>query len=617
MNSLTRRQKKTLCRILAAGALTIIAALLPLEGYVRGAAFAVPYLLVGRDVIRGALRKILHGEVLDEEFLMMLATAGAFAIGEYPEAASVMLFYELGELFQSIAVGKSRRSIAALMDIRPDSAAVLRDGEEVILSPEEVHSGETILVRPGERIPLDGIVLRGQGAVNTAALTGESAPVNVTEGSRVLSGSISLNAVLEIQSEGTYAESTVARILELVENSSEKKARVENFITRFARWYTPCVVIGAVLLAVLPPLLSGGEWRSWLNRALVFLVVSCPCALVVSVPLSFFGGLGRAGKDGILIKGANYLEALSGVDTVAFDKTGTVTEGSFAVEAIHPGEISAGELLELAAAAESRSTHPVAESIAAHYGKSIAPERLGAVEELSGLGIRAVVDGEVCYVGNGKLMERCGADWHECHLRGTVVHIARGSEYLGHIIINDRVKPDSAAAIRELHGLGIRSTVMLTGDREEAAARAAEAVSVDSFKAGLLPAEKVEQVEELLKGGAKLAFVGDGINDAPVLMRADVGIAMGALGSDAAIESADIVIMDDKLTRIPQAIRLSRRTMRIVRENVILSLGVKALILLLGALGYAGMWIAVFGDVGVMVLAVLNATRVLMDRTAA
>ncbi len=605
---MSRKQKKNLLRIVLAALLLAGAALLPVEGLWKGLAYALPWLVIGYDVLWGAIRGILHGQVFDEKFLMAIATIGAFAIGEYPEAAAVMLFYQIGEWFQSVAVGRSRKSIAALMDIRPDYAVVLRDGQEEEVAPEEVQLGETILIRPGERIPLDGTVLAGQSSLNTAALTGESLPVDVAVGDRVVSGSINLSGVLQVRSDSVYENSTVARILELVENSAEKKARVEGFITRFARWYTPCVVIGALLLGLVPPLFVG-DWGGWIHRALIFLVVSCPCALVVSVPLSFFGGIGGASRAGILIKGANDLEMLASVDTVAFDKTGTLTQGSFKVDAVHPKELAPDALLDIAAAAESRSTHPVAESIVAAHGKHIDPARLGPVQELAGMGLQAEVDGETFFVGNGKLMEQIGADWHECHLPGTVVHIARGREYLGHIVINDQLKPDAADAIAALKSLGVRNTVMLTGDREKVARAVAEQLGVDTLRSELLPVQKVEEVERLLESGAKLAFVGDGINDAPVLARADVGIAMGAMGSDAAIESADIVLMDDKPSRLATAVKIARKTMRIVRENIGFALAVKFAILILGALGVADMWLAVFGDVGVLILAILNAMR--------
>ena len=611
-----RKQKRALARILAAAILTTVAWALPLQGVLRLLAFAVPYLAAGWDVLYAALRNILRGQVFDEQFLMSIATLGAFAIGEYPEAAGVMIFYQVGELFQSIAVGKSRKSIAALMDIRPDYAVVLREGEEITVSPEEVAPGETLLVRPGEKIPLDGEILEGQTTVNNAALTGESLPVDRSAGDRVLSGSINLSGVIRMRAESRYGESTVARILELVENASEKKARAESFITRFARYYTPCVVLGAVLLALLPPLLFHGAWGQWINRALIFLMVSCPCALVVSVPLSFFGGIGRAARDGILVKGANYLEALAGVDTVVFDKTGTLTRGSFTVNAIHPSGGSEAALLELAAAAESYSSHPVAESILAAYGRPVDKSRIGDIREIAGKGLCAVIDGATCYAGNGALMEEAGASWRDCHLTGTAVHLSRGSDYLGHIVISDEIKPDAREAIVRLKALGVKKTVMLTGDTERVAAAVGAALGIDEVHAQLLPAEKVERVESLLAAGARLAFVGDGINDAPVLTRADVGVAMGALGSDAAIESADVVLMDDKPAKLPLAIGIARKTMGIVRQNIGFALAVKAAILILSAAGLTNMWIAIFGDVGVMVLAILNAMRAMLRKKA-
>lgn len=606
---MTNKQKKTLIRIVSAGVLTVIAALIPLDGIWKGLAFAVPYLVIGWDVLWSAVRNIAHGQVFDEKFLMAVATLGAFAIREYPEAAAVMLFYQIGEWFQSIAVGKSRKSIAALMDIRPEYAVVLREDKEQEVDPEEVEIGEIIVLKPGERIPLDGTVIEGAGSVDTSALTGESLPADKTVGDTVLSGSINLSGVLKVKTSSEYAESTVARILELVENSSEKKARIENFITRFARWYTPLVVISAVLLAVIPPLFLSGSWADWINRALIFLVVSCPCALVVSVPLSFFGGIGGASRDGILVKGANYLEMLSKADTVVFDKTGTLTQGSFAVDAVHPSEISAEELLDIAAAAESYSSHPIAESVVSAFAGDIDRSRIGEIKEIAGMGIEAQVDGKTFFLGNGKLMEKAGAVWHECHLPGTAIHISEDSSYMGHIIINDQIKPEVRESINKLKELGIKQTIMLTGDSEKVAKAVAEKIGVDSYMAELLPAQKVTAVEDLLGSGAHVAFVGDGINDAPVLSRADVGIAMGALGSDAAIESADIVIMDDRISRLPLAIKIAHRTMRIVHENIILALGVKFAILILSAFGLTNMWWAVFGDVGVLIVAVLNAMR--------
>lgn len=606
---MSRKQKTVLARIIISAVLCVVAGLLPIDGVWKLLAFSMPYLVIGYDVLWGAVRNIIHGQVFDEQFLMAIATLGAFAIEDYPEAAAVMLFYQVGELFQSIAVGKSRKSISALMDICPEYAVVLRDGEEVTVPPEEVGIGEVLIIKPGEKIPLDGEITEGSTTVNTAALTGESLPVDKTVGDRVISGTINLSGVIKVKAQSLYEESTVSKILELVENSAEKKARAENFITRFARYYTPCVVIGAVLLAVIPPLFFSQEWSMWINRALIFLVVSCPCALVVSVPLSFFGGIGGASREGILIKGANYLETLSKVDTVVFDKTGTLTKGTFAVNAIHPQNMTEAQLLDIAAAAESYSTHPVGESIVAAHKGHIDKTRIGEVEELAGMGLRTVIDGKTFFIGNGALMDKVGAGWHDCHLAGTVIHIAESSEYLGHIVINDEIKPDSKVAVAGLKELGIKNTVMLTGDTERVAKSVGEEVGIDSVCAKLLPAQKVEKVEELLSQGCKTAFVGDGINDAPVLTRADVGIAMGALGSDAAIESADIVLMDDKPSKLPSAIRISRKTMRIVRQNIVFALAVKAIILALGAFGIANMWTAVFGDVGVMVIAILNAMR--------
>ena len=612
--NLNKKQKNLLLRVIAAAVMLVVLHLLPLKDYpvLRFLLFMIPYLTVGYDILRKAWKGILNHQVFDECFLMAVATIGAMILGEYEEGVAVMLFYQIGEFFQSVAVGRSRRSIAALMDIRPDCATVLRDGEERQVDPEEVAVGETILVRPGEKIPLDGTVLEGSSSVNTAALTGESLPVDKTVGDGVVSGCINLTGLLKIRTGSAYAESTVARILELVENSAEKKSRIENFITRFARWYTPLVVVSAVLLALIPPLFFHGVWSDWIRRALIFLVVSCPCALVVSVPLSFFGGLGGASRDGILIKGANYMEMLDRVDTVVFDKTGTLTQGRFAVDAIHPAEISAEELLDIAAAAESYSSHPVAESVVRAHEGDIDRSRIGEVKELAGMGIRAQVDGRSFYVGNGKLMEQVGAAWHECHLPGTVIHIAEEGRYMGHIVISDQLKPDAAEAIRRLKERGVTETVMLTGDAEKVALAVAGQLGVDRVYAGLLPGQKVEQVEKLLAEGRRVAFVGDGINDAPGLSRADVGIAMGAMGSDAAIESADIVLMDDKPSRLPLAKKIARRTMRIVHENIVFALAVKFGILFLSAAGLTNMWWAVFGDVGVLILAILNAMRCLL-----
>ncbi len=619
---LTKKQKKMLIRIIVSAALLAVfmplAHLIELPWWVELILFTVPYIIAGYDVLKAAAVNILHGRIFDEKFLMMVATLGAFGTGEYPEASFVMLFYQVGELFQSIAVGRSRKSIAKLMDIRPDYAVVIRDGHEEKVSPDEVAVGETIIIRPGEKIPLDGVITEGSSSVNTAALTGESAPVDLGLSDTVISGTLNLTGVIKVKTTSEFGQSTVSKILELVENASDKKAKVENFITKFAKWYTPAVVIAAVLLAVIPPVVTGignwDVWKVWLIRACVFLVVSCPCALVVSVPLSFFGGIGGASKRGILIKGAGYMEVLSKIDTVVFDKTGTLTKGVFAVEDIHASNIEKPELLDIAAACESFSSHPVAQSIVRAHEGHIDKSRISDVEEIAGKGIKAVLDGQTYYVGNGQLMDLCGAKWHDCHLTGTIIHIARdtdeGAEYLGHIVINDEIKEDSATAIKELKSLGVKELIMLTGDKAKVAQSVAEKIGLTGHHAELLPADKVAKVEELLeKSGAKLAFVGDGINDAPVLMRADVGIAMGAMGSDAAIESADVVLMDDKPSKIAEAVRIARKTMRIVWENIIFALAVKVIILVLGAVGIANMWLAVFGDVGVLIIAILNAVR--------
>ncbi len=618
---LTRKQKNMMHRIIAAAVLLAAAAaithLFELPWWAELLIYMVPYVIAGYDVLKTAFINLIHGQVFDEKFLMMVATLGAFGASEYPEASAVMLFYQVGELFQSIAVGSSRRSISQLMDIRPDTATVIRAGVESTVSPEEVNVGELIIVRPGEKIPIDGIVEEGVSSVNTSALTGESVPVDVAYSDNVISGTVNLTGVIKIKTTTTFGQSTVSKILELVENSSEKKAKVENFITKFARYYTPCVVIGALILAVVPSLIQGPGswevWKNWLIRACVFLVVSCPCALVVSVPLSFFGGIGGAAKEGILIKGANYTETLACIDTLVFDKTGTLTKGIFAVEDIHPNLISNAELLDIAAACESFSSHPVAQSIVRAHEGHIDSAKIGDVTEIAGKGVKAVIDGTLYYCGNSGLMELCGADYHDCHLTGTIIHVARetaaGSEYLGHIIINDEIKEDAARAISLLKKIGVKRTVMLTGDKEKVAKNVADKLGLTDYHAELLPADKVIQVEQLLSQGYKVAFTGDGINDAPVLMRADIGIAMGAMGSDAAIESADVVLMDDKPTGIVKAILTARKTMRIVKENVAFALAVKAVILVLGALGIANMWLAVFGDVGVLILAILNAVR--------
>ena len=606
---MSRKHKKRLARIIIAAVTLAVIAILPIPDKIKAVLFLLPYLIVGWDVLWSAVRNIVHGQVFDENFLMSLATVGAYALGDYVEAAAVMLFYQVGELFQSIAVGKSRKSIAALMDIRPDSATVLRNGEELKVSPEEVQKGETVIVRAGEKIPLDGIVLEGETSVNTAALTGESLPRDIRTGDRVVSGSVNLSGVITVKTESLYRDSTVAKILDLVENSSAKKAKTENFITRFARYYTPCVVAAAVLLAVLPPLISGGGWTDWLQRALIFLVVSCPCALVISVPLSFFGGIGGASRRGILIKGANYTEVLSKVGTVVFDKTGTLTKGIFKVTAVHPESMSEAELLDVAAAAESYSNHPIAESVITAHGGHIDRARIGKVTEHAGMGVEAEIDGRNIFAGNGKLMDLAGAKWHDCHIAGTVIHISEGENYLGHIVISDEIKPDSKSAVAALKDLRITKTVMLTGDRKEIGEAVGRELGLDEIHTELLPDGKVAAVERLLDEKTPLAFVGDGINDAPVLARADIGIAMGGMGSDAAIEAADVVLMDDKPSKLAEAIKIARKTMSIVWQNIIFALAVKAVVLVLGAAGFAGMWLAIFADVGVTVLAILNAMR--------
>ncbi len=613
---MTRKQRNMLTRILCAAVLLILAALLPLEGWRRLVCFLVPYGVIGWDVLWRAVRNIAHGQVFDENFLMALATVGAFFTGEYPEAVFVMLFYQVGELFQSYAVGKSRQSISALMDIRPDYANIEVDGQIRQVDPDEVRVGDTILIKAGERIPLDGVILEGSSSVDTAALTGESLPRDVQPGDDVISGCVNQSGLLRVRVTKPFGESTVAKILDLVENSSAKKAKAENYITKFARYYTPTVVLAAVVLAVVPPLIQGGGWREWIYQALSFLVISCPCALVISVPLSFFGGIGGASKCGILVKGGNYLEVLAETEVVVFDKTGTLTKGVFNVTAIHPDTCSEGQLLELTALAESYSDHPISRSLKEAYGKELDTSRVAEVEELAGRGVRAKVDGAVVCAGNDKLMDEIGVSWHPCHRVGTTVHVASEGTYLGHIVISDEVKGDAALAVKALKERGIR-TVMLTGDAQPVGEAVAKELGLDEVHAQLLPADKVAQVERLLaektpKG--KLAFVGDGINDAPVLSRADLGIAMGALGSDAAIEAADIVLMDDQPSKIATAMDIARRTLRIVRQNIVFALVVKALALVLVAVGVANMWEAVFADVGVSVLAILNAMRALKVR---
>ena len=614
---MTRKQKKTLIRIIIAAVLfaaaLAVSHFLDLPWWAELIMFLAPYATVGWDVVWKAARNIVHGQVFDENFLMTIATFGAFALREYPEASAVMLFYQVGELFQSIAVGRSRKSIAALMDIRPDRAVVLRDGKEVEVSPEEVAVGEEIIVRVGERVPLDGVLVEGSTSLNTVALTGESLPRDVYAGENVLSGTVNVGSVIRVRTTGVYAESTVARVLELVERSAERKAKSENFITKFARYYTPIVVVLALLLAVVPPLLLKAEWSVWIHRALIFLVVSCPCALVISVPLSFFSGMGGASKRGILIKGSNFVEALSKVGTVVFDKTGTLTKGSFSVSAIHVNGVSEAALLDIAALAESYSNHPIARSIVRAHGGHIDTARIESVEELAGLGIRAVIDGREVCAGNRKLMESMGIT-PVCHdgcggeAAGTTIHIASAGVYAGHIIISDEIRETSEKAIASLKKSGLK-TVMLTGDSPAVGNAVGTKLGLDEVHAGLDPAGKVEAVEKMLGGSRTLAFVGDGINDAPVLTRSDVGIAMGALGSDAAVEAADVVLTDDDPLKVALALAVSKRTMRIVRQNIVFALAVKLAVLVLGALGIANMWIAVFADVGVAVIAILNAIR--------
>ena len=615
---MTRKQKKMVARIAVSAVLLIAAVLVPYQGLWRFALFLPAYFVIGWDVLWRAVRNIAHGQVFDENFLMALATVGAFCTGffgqgEYPEAVFVMLFYQVGELFQSYAVGKSRKSIASLMDIRPDYANVERDGKLLQVDPEEVAVGDTITVKAGEKIPLDGLVLEGSSLVNTSALTGESVPRQVRPGDSVISGCVNQNGLLRVQVTKAFGESTVQKILDLVENASSKKAKAENFITKFARYYTPVVVFCALALAVVPPLFVG-DWTGWVQKALIFLVVSCPCALVISVPLSFFGGIGGASRQGILVKGGNYLEVLADTELVVFDKTGTLTKGVFQVTAIHPEGVSQQELLELAALAESYSDHPISRSLKEAWGKALDTARVGQVEELSGRGVCAQVDGKEVWAGNGKLMEEIGLAYRPSGQVGTVVHVAAEGRYLGYILIADEVKPDAKEAIAALKAQGVKKTVLLTGDAKDVGEAVAQELGLDEAYTQLLPGDKVERVEALLQETSpkgKLAFVGDGINDAPVLSRADIGIAMGALGSDAAIEAADLVLMDDKPSKIAKAMEISKRTLRIVRQNIVFALAVKLLVLMLTPFGLANLWEAVFADVGVMVLAILNASRAL------
>lgn len=598
--------------LIGVGAVLFVTGLLLPEGLWRWVALIAAYVVAGGEVLLRAAKNILRGQVFDENFLMAVASLGAMLMGEATEAVAVMLFYQIGEWFQDRAVDKSRASIAQLMDIRPDHANhVLADGSVEVVPPQSLKAGDILLVKPGERIPLDGVILEGTSTLNTSALTGESIPRDVAEGDTVLSGCVNQTGVLRLRATGAYESSTVARILRLVEDSGERKASTERFITRFARWYTPAVCLAALLLALVPPLFVG-EWTEWIKRALTFLVISCPCALVISVPLTFFGGVGGASRRGVLIKGANYLEQLAKTDIAVFDKTGTLTRGTFEVTAIHPNQITEEELLELAALAESYSNHPISASLRAAWNRALDKNRVSDVQEIAGRGIHALVDGRPVYAGNERLMADVHVESRPCHRQGTIVHVALDGAYMGHIVIADRVKEGSAEAIAELKALGVARTVMLTGDQSAVAQSVAKELGVDEVHAELLPGDKVEQVERLMKQkpeGAMLAFVGDGINDAPVLRRADLGIAMGGVGSDAAIEAADIVLMDDDPRKLPCAIRIARRTLRIANQNIIFALSVKAIILVMGAMGLANMWLAVFADVGVSFLAILNAMR--------
>lgn len=617
---MNKKQKKVFIRIIIAFALIIILKWIPVEGYVRFALYMVPYLVIGYDILRKAGKGILNRQVFDENFLMAVATVGAIALGDYTEGVSVMLFYQIGELFQSYAVGKSRRNISELMDIRPDYANIEKDGQLEQVDPDEVEVGTTIVVQSGEKVPIDGVILEGSSTLNTSALTGESLPREVKAGDEIISGCINMTGVLKICTTKEFGESTVSKILELVENSSSRKSRSENFISKFAKYYTPAVCYGALALAVLPPLVRmialglAPEWGDWIYRALTFLVISCPCALVISIPLSFFAGIGGASNQGILVKGSNYLETLASTKCVVFDKTGTMTQGVFEVSGVHHNEMDAEKLLEYAALAECSSSHPISKSLQKAYGKSIDRNRVTDIEEIGGNGVTAKVDGILVAAGNVKLMKKLGISYMDCHSVGTIVHMAVDGKYAGHILISDLIKPHAAQAIAELKRAGVKKTVMLTGDAKNVAEQVAEELGIQEVHSELLPADKVAKVEELLKQKTekeKLAFVGDGINDAPVLSRADIGIAMGALGSDAAIEAADIVLMDDDPLKIAKAIKIARKCIRIVYQNIYFALGIKGICLLLGAIGVANMWMAIFADVGVMVIAVLNAIRAL------
>ena len=616
---MNKKQKKMLIRIIIAAVLIVVFSLLPAEGYLRFVLFMIPYLVIGYDILKKAFKGILNKQVFDENFLMAVATVGAILLGDYSEGVAVMLFYQIGELFQSYAVGKSRRNISELMDIRPDYANIEKDGTLEQVDPDEVEIGTIIVVQPGEKVPIDGVITEGTSTLNTSALTGESLPRDAKAGDEVISGCINMTGLLKIRTTKEFGESTVSKILELVENSSSRKSKSENFISKFAKYYTPAVCYGALALALIPPivLLIMGKpamWGDWIYRALTFLVISCPCALVISIPLSFFAGIGGASNQGILDKGSNYLETLAQTKYVVFDKTGTMTQGVFEVSGIHHNEMPNEKLLEYAALAECSSSHPISKSLQKAYGKPIDRNRVTDIEEISGNGVIAKVDGISVAAGNTKLMNRLGIAYQDCHHVGTVVHMAIDGKYAGHILISDIIKPHAKEAIAELKKAGISKTVMLTGDSKRVADQVAEELGIQEVYSELLPADKVSRVEELLNQKsekAKLAFVGDGINDAPVLSRADIGIAMGALGSDAAIEAADIVLMDDDPLKISKAIKIARKCIRIVYENIYFAIGIKILCLILGALGIANMWVAIFADVGVMILAVLNAIRTL------
>ena len=617
---MTKKQKKVLIRIIIAAVLVIALQFIPVKGYVRFGLYMIPYFVIGYDILKKAGKGILNRQIFDENFLMAVATIGAIALGDYKEGTAVMLFYQIGELFQSYAVGKSRRNISDLMDIRPDYANVEKDGELEQVDPDEIEIGTVIVVQPGEKVPIDGVVVEGTSSLNTSALTGESVPREVSVDDEIISGCINMTGLLKIRKTKEFGESTVSKILELVENASSRKSRSENFISKFAKIYTPAVCYGALALAILPPIVRmafmglAPEWGDWVYRALTFLVISCPCALVISIPLSFFAGIGGASREGVLVKGSSFLETLSQTKIVVFDKTGTMTKGVFEVNGIHHSPYKDEELLEYAALAESYSTHPISKSLQRAYGKPIDKNRVSDVEEIGGHGLTAKVDGKVVAAGNAKLMKKLGIEYHDCSHVGTIVHVAIDGKYAGHILISDVIKEHAAEAIAALKKSGIEKTVMLTGDAKNVADHVAAQLGIDEVCSELLPGDKVEKVEELLTKKSekdKLAFVGDGINDAPVLSRADIGIAMGALGSDAAIEAADIVLMDDDPLKISKAIRISRKCIRIVYENIYFAIGIKVICLVLGALGIANMWFAIFADVGVMILAVLNAIRTL------